>query len=85
MRTYLVDLRLKKGFSQRRVAREAGISYQHYSKIENGDRGGKVSFLIIGRIANVLSTSLDNLYPMEKEYQDKLELNKEIAHVTGSY
>lgn len=85
MRTYLVDLRLKKGFSQRRVAREAGISYQHYSKIENGDRGGKVSFLIIGRIANVLSTSLDNLYPLEKEYQDKLELNKEIAHVTGSY
>lgn len=77
MRTYLSSLRMEKGFSQRRVARESGVSYQHYSKLENGDRGGKVSFLIIGRIAKVLGVSLDELYLKESEYQDSLELSKE--------
>ena len=77
MRTYLSSLRMEKGFSQRRVARESGVSYQHYSKLENGDRGGKVSLLIIGRIAKVLGVSLDELYLKESEYQDSLELSKE--------
>lgn len=77
MRTYLSDIRLEKGYSQRKVAREAGISYQHYSKIENGDRGNKVSFLVIGRIAEVLDISLDDLFVLEQEYQDSLEFKRD--------
>ena len=77
MRKYLSDIRLNKGYSQRRLAREAGISFQHYSKIESGERGNKVSFLIIGRIAEVLDIPLDDFYKMELEYQEKLELEHE--------
>lgn len=77
MRKYLVDLRSKAGFSQRRVARDSGLSYQHYARLESGERGGKVSFLTMGRIAEVFSVSLDSLYPLEKEYQESLELKLE--------
>ena len=74
---YLVNARQKKGYSQRRTARESGVSYQHYAKIENGDRGKKVSFLTIGRIAAVLDISLDDLYQLEKAYLDEVELSYE--------
>ena len=77
MRYYLVNIRLKRGFSQRKVAREAGLSYQHYSRIESGERGKKVSFLIMGRIADALGVALDDLYKQEQEYQDSLDFNKE--------
>ena len=77
MRYYLINIRLKKGFSQRKVAREAGLSYQHYARIENGERGKKVSFLIVGRIAEALGVTLDELFKYEQEYQDSLEFNKE--------
>lgn len=68
---------MDKGFSQRKVARESGISYQHYSKIENGERGNKVSFLVIGRIARVLNVSIDQLFDLEEAYQESLEFNLE--------
>ncbi len=77
MRLYLSNIRQNKGLSQRKVAREAGISFQHYSMIESGERGGKVSFLIVGRIAKALDISLDDFYKLECEYQDSLDLDKE--------
>ena len=77
MRYYLINIRLKRGFSQRKVARESGLSYQHYARIENGERGKKVSFLIVGRIAEALGVTLDELFKYEQEYQDSLEFNKE--------
>lgn len=77
LRMYLVNARQNKGYSQRRTARESGVSYQHYAKIENGDRGRKVSFLIIGRIAAVLDISLDDLYQLEKAYLEEIELKNE--------
>ena len=77
LRMYLVNARQKKGYSQRRTARESGVSYQHYAKIENGDRGKKVSFLTIGRIAAILDISLDDLYQLEKAYLDEVELSYE--------
>ena len=70
MRYYLINIRLKRGFSQRKVAREAGLSYQHYARIENGERGKKVSFLIVGRIAEALGVTLDELFKYEQEYQE---------------
>lgn len=77
MRKYLYDLRVNKGFSQRKVAREAGVSYQHYSKIETGERGNKVSFLVVGRIAKVLEVPLDKMFELEEAYQDSIEFNSE--------
>lgn len=77
MRKYLFELRMNKGFSQRKVARESGISYQHYSKIENGERGNKVSFLVIGRIARVLNVSIDQLFDLEEAYQESREFSLE--------
>lgn len=77
-RYYLVEARVKLGYSQRKTAREAGISYQHYSKIEKGDRGKKVSFIIFSDIAKVLDIPLDNLYYLEREYRNKEEFNAEF-------
>ena len=77
MRKYLIETRIKKGYSQRKVARDSGVSYQHYSKIENGERGGKVSFLVIARIARVLDISLEDLYILEQAYQDSLDFKAE--------
>lgn len=74
---YLVNARQGKGYSQRKTAREAGISYQHYSKIENGNRGRRISFMIIGRISTVLEIKLDDFYRLEKEYIERIELNNE--------
>lgn len=77
MRKYLYEIRMNKGFSQRKVARESGISYQHYSKLENGERGNKVSFLVVGRIARVLEVPLEQLFELEEAYQDSLEFDFE--------
>ena len=77
MRNYLIKIRTAKGISKRKVAREAGLSYQNYIRIENGERGKKVSFLIIGRIAKALDVSLDELYKSEQDYIDSLELEDE--------
>lgn len=74
---YLVNAREKKGYSQRRTASEAGLSHQHYSRIETGVRGKKVSFLTIGRIARVLDVSLDEFYRYEKAYIDRIEYENE--------
>lgn len=74
---YLVSARQKKGFSQRRTASEAGLSHQHYQKIESGARGRKVSFLTIGRIAGVLDIPLEEFYRYEKEYIDRIEFENE--------
>ena len=69
LRTYLSDERLKKGYSMRKVARLAGLSYQHYALIENGIRGNRISFMIMTRIADALELSLDYISLKEKEYQ----------------
>ncbi len=77
VRSYLIDLRAKKDYSQRQVAREAGMSYQHYARLESGERGGKVSLVIMGRIAHTLGISLEDIYQLEEKYQNKLQRLKE--------
>ena len=74
---YLINAREKKGYSQRRTATEAGLSHQHYSRIENGVRGKKVSFLTIGRIGKVLDMPLDDFYRYERAYIDRIEFENE--------
>lgn len=65
-------------YSQRKVARIAGISYQHYSKIENGERGKNVSLMVVGRIAQALEIPLEELYFFERTYQEEMEFNNEL-------
>jgi transcriptional regulator with XRE-family HTH domain len=77
-RYFLIEARKKLGYSQRKTARIAGISFQHYSKIEKGDRGRKVSFIIFSDIAKVLDISLDDLYYFEREYRDKIDFDEEF-------
>lgn len=67
---YLVNARNRKGYSMRKTARIAGITFQHYSKIENGDRGERVSFMIMSRIADALEIPMDEMKRLERAYQN---------------
>ena len=73
LRMYLVNARQDKGYSMRKTARLAGMTYQHYSLVENGERGSRVSFMIMTRIAEALEMSLDTMKENEKAYQKQLE------------
>ena len=75
MRQYLQELRLNKGYTQRYVAHEVGITPQYYLKIEKGERGNKMSFLIGCKLAEVFDVELDEFYQAELEYQ--LEQDRE--------
>ena len=56
----LKKLRKQKGWSQEKLARESGISYQTLIKIEQGRiKNPKLETLI--KLANALNVSLDNL------------------------
>ena len=70
---YLVNARNRKGYSMRKTARIAGITFQHYSKIENGDRGERVSFMIMSRIADALEIPMDEMKKLERAYQNANE------------
>ena len=73
IRMYLVNARNRKGYSMRKTARIAGITFQHYSKIENGDRGERVSFMIMSRIADALEIPMDEMKRLERAYQNANE------------
>ena len=75
MRQYLQELRLNKGYTQRHVAHEVGITPQYYLKIEKGERGNQMSFLIGCKLAEVFEVELDEFYQAELEYQ--LERDRE--------
>jgi len=66
--TYLKNLkklRNKKGWTQERLAREAGISYNTLIKIERGGiRNPKLETLI--KLAKALSVSIDDLIGSQK-------------------
>ena len=56
----LKDYRIKKGWSQEKLAREAGVSYQAVIKIERGYiKSPRLETII--KIAQALGVSLDDL------------------------
>jgi transcriptional regulator with XRE-family HTH domain len=57
----------------RKTAREAGMTLQHYSNIENGKRGDRVSFMITTRISKALGISLDFMAEQETKYQHDIQ------------
>ena len=62
----LKKLRHKKGWTQEKLAREAGISFHTFIKIENGrTKNPKIKTLI--KIAKALGVSLDKLVSSSKK------------------
>ena len=63
MLTWLKDIRDKKGLSQASLAHMVGISQQHYSFIESGERGVRVP--IAKKIAAALGFDWQRFYEDE--------------------
>ena len=74
-RTYLSKARYAKDYSLRRTAMKAGMALQHYAKVESGQRGDRVSFMMMIRIAKALDLSLYYMATEEEKYQK--EINKD--------
>lgn len=65
MRNYLRALRKNKNLSQCQVSDVIGISQQHYSLIENGDRQKKMDIELIQKLANVFNVSVEYIIAQE--------------------
>ena len=66
MKNKLKIFREKKGFTQVQVAEKAQISERGYQYIEAGKRVPSV--VIAQRIANVLNSSVEELFPLSGRY-----------------
>ncbi|MBR0294608.1 MAG: helix-turn-helix transcriptional regulator [Bacilli bacterium] len=75
-RMYMVNARLKKNLSMRKVAESIGVTHQHYSRIESGYSKGRISLKIMGLIAETLDIPLQDLYDSEMDYLRKVEGGK---------
>lgn len=72
IRVYLFKKRSRLGYSQYRVARESGISHQHYNRIENGVINYRITFRTLVKIAKCLKISAQELITKEEEYQQQI-------------
>ena len=75
IRMYLYSAREAKGLSMREVAIRAGLAFQHYSMIENGEKGPRISFITMCRISEALDISLSELKEAEMKYQARNKAN----------
>ena len=75
-RMYMVDARLKNNLSMRKVAHAIGVTHQHYSRIESGLSKGRISFKVMGLIAETLGIPLQEFYDSEMAYLMKVEGNR---------
>lgn len=65
MRDYLVELRLKKGLSQKDVAERLGISRQYYQMIERGERQKRLDLALAGALAALLEVNIMDIQRFE--------------------
>lgn len=72
-RMYLVEARNAKNLSMRKVASKIGVTHQHYSRIESGISKGRISFRVMGLIAETLDIPLQECFEREMEYLAKVE------------
>lgn len=70
-RTYMISARLKKNLSIRKLASLAGLSHQHYSRIESGKSKSRISFKVMGLIAEALEIPINDFFALEMEYLKK--------------
>ena len=76
-RMYMVTARLKQNLSMRKVAANIGVTHQHYSRIESGVSKGRISFKVMGLIAETLGIPLQEFYDSEMDYLRKVEGNNQ--------
>lgn len=67
MRTWLRDIRAKKGFSQEDMSRKLGVSRTYYSRIESGYRQQRMSIEMAKKLADALETPIDTILRYESE------------------
>ena len=72
MRMYLKEMRLKKGESQRSIAKKAGIGQTYYGYIENGERQRDISLDLLQKLSQALEVPLNDLIQKELEYKQNL-------------
>ena len=70
-RAYMVNARLKKDLSMRKVAALCGLTHQHYSRIESGKSKGRISFKVMGLIAEALEIPISDFFLLEMDYLKK--------------
>jgi transcriptional regulator with XRE-family HTH domain len=57
----LQELREAKGLSQNELGKRAGVRQSYISMIESGDRGTRVSFDIVSKLAQALEVPIEEL------------------------
>ena len=60
MRVKLFEKRKEKGFTQKELARELGISERQYSRIEAGTSNGKTLYWF--RLSEILGAKIEDLF-----------------------
>ena len=68
-RSWMLSKRNDLNLTQRAIAEQIGISYQHYGFIENGTRGIHITLGVAGRIAAVLGMKLEEFFALEEAFQ----------------
>ena len=58
--TKLKEVRIHGGYTQKQLAKEAGISERQYIRIENGERSTNV--IVAYRIAKFLKTTIEDCF-----------------------
>ncbi|MEC9485489.1 MAG: helix-turn-helix transcriptional regulator [Candidatus Izemoplasma sp.] len=74
IRYYLYDYRKTNDYTMEDMAEMMGISLNYYGDLEKGNKGEKMSIHTAYKIAQALQVSLDNLYLLEEEYQERILL-----------
>ena len=70
-RVYMINARLSKGLSMRKIAKATGLTHQHYSRIESGKSKDRISFKIMGLIAEALDIPVNDFFNLEMDYLEK--------------
>lgn len=68
MRDYLVELRDKKGLTQRDVSSKLGISESYYNMIEHGARQKDMSIVLLYELSLIFKISLKSLVDKELNF-----------------
>ena len=77
-RMYLINQRMNKKLSARKVSIAAGLSHQHYAMVEYGKAADRVAFKTMIRIAKAIDVPLEEFCEKEMEYLNSLEMEHEL-------
>lgn len=71
MREYLVELRIKKGLTQKDVSSKLGISVSYYNLIEHGTRKKDMSIVLLYELSQIFKISVKSLIDKELEFTNR--------------